>query len=185
MNFDISPGPAGRRAHSGVLDFPLPAYLLPSDVHLEPAPQMASLKPTRLKVVMAYEDAEAGERARQKLDEWLADAWPDVEMELIQWPFDFLSDPESLDMATSDAAAAGLLIFASSTSDLGASAGDAWLASSLAARPGPTTTLLAFFGAGEPCTISIEHDRHTVVMSPGDSARATFTTVMIESSCAA
>lgn len=163
MNSELLPAPALSRHHSAILDFSSETSPLFSPPRLTSALRLDHLDRIPFKVVMAYEDSAAEERAQQKLDELIADSHPGLEPQVIQWPFDFLSDPESLDIATSDATDADLLLFATSSLDLGPCAGEAWLTSCLAARSGRATTLVTIFGADEPYTISIERDGIDIV----------------------
>ena len=100
-------------------------------------------------VLIAYDDAPAGQRAMNILDN--VDHRLDEPMNWypLLWRFDLLEDPEWRVLATADALRADLLIIAaSSQSDLPASVQD-WIKDCLTQKHGTAAAVVALLGSAE------------------------------------
>jgi len=125
---------------------------------LEPVANTDAESGAALRVVVAYASAAAGLVAMRWLNDRLRESAPEIELQLVAEPLARWSDPEDCELAMADAAAADLLILASTGPEPLPASGAAWLDACLALNPGRSSTLVALNDTGEPWIISLEHD---------------------------
>jgi hypothetical protein len=110
------------------------------------------------KVVIGYQNLEAGERALRMLDGLVGSFNPLDELDVTVWHFDRLSDPESLDRALAEANEADLIVFSSNRPKSAPSAGETWLKLSLDSKTRQANSVVVLFRREEIWTFSIQEE---------------------------
>jgi hypothetical protein len=93
------------------------------------------------------------------LDELVRSFNPLDDLDVVVWHFDRLSDPESLDRALAEANEADLIVFSSSRSKSGPSAGETWLKLSLDSKTRQATSVVVLFRKEETWAFSVQEKR--------------------------
>jgi len=109
-----------------------------------------------LRVVIAYGDITAGQRAMRVLANLGRRLGDDVEFQPIPWSFDLLADVDWREGAASDAVRADILIIATSSPSSLPSAIGEWAKSAINRKRGTSAAVVALFGSDEnpECTDS-------------------------------
>lgn len=119
-------------------------------------PDTAPIPGVPLKVVVAYEDFSAGQRAVGLLKGLLQNLSDEVELQPVLWRFDLLKDLHWHKMAVTDAVHADMLVLSTSGSSHLPEAISRWLESAIALKQGDSAALVILRGEERAWTVSVQ-----------------------------
>ena len=123
--------------------------------HRTPSPQPPA-RPPEFKAFIAYADRDAARNAMRTIDDVLRTEGQPHELHPMLWRIDQLCTARWHELALADAAAAHVVVLASSKPGALSPALEGWIGEFLARRRGARVTLVALLGPGEAWTIAID-----------------------------